>query len=160
MVFINLANRIIINLSIKTEGETMFSARNQLKVKIKNITSGIANSVVTASLKDQVLKATITLESEKRLGLKEGDEVLFMFKAFDVLIATKDDLNTSASNDLAGVVLDVSDGVVSSEVAIEVTNGVKIVAVITKESSKNLRLKKGSKVRALIKATNIIVAKK
>lgn len=138
----------------------MFSARNQLKVKIKNITSGIANSVVTASLKDQVLKATITLESEKRLGLKEGDEVLFMFKAFDVLIATKDDLNTSASNDLTGVVLDVSDGVVSSEVVIEVTNGVKIVAVITKESSKNLGLKKGSKVRALIKATNIIVAKK
>ncbi len=138
----------------------MFSARNQLKVKIKNITSGIANSVITASLKDQVLKATITLESEKRLGLKEGDEVLFMFKAFDVLIATKDDLNTSASNDLAGVVLDVSDGVVSSEVVIEVANGIKIVAVITKESSKNLGLKKGGKVRALIKATNIIVAKK
>jgi len=48
-------------------------------------------------------------------------------------------------------------GAVNTEVIIEIADGVEISSIITKESAENLKLKKGSPVYAVIKASNVMV---
>ena len=49
-------------------------------------------------------------------------------------------------------------GAVNSEVTIELPNGLEVVSIITKSSAKNLGLKKGKQVYAVIKASNVMIA--
>ena len=65
-------------------------------------------------------------------------------------------MKLSARNVLAGKVVKVTDGAVNSEVTLDV-GGVKITSIITRESAKTLKLKKGAKAYAVIKASEILI---
>lgn len=67
-------------------------------------------------------------------------------------------MNISARNKLVGTVKRLTVGVVNAEIVIELPGGEEVVAVITKTSAKSLKLKKGSPVIAVIKASDILVA--
>ncbi len=67
-------------------------------------------------------------------------------------------MKISARNVLKGKVKDVKPGVVNSEVIVELSGGMQIVSVITKESAENLGLTKGKEVYAVIKASNVMIA--
>ena len=67
-------------------------------------------------------------------------------------------MKISARNRLKGQVKSVTHGPVSAEVVITMASGVEITSVITESAAKELDLKKGSAVYALIKASNVIVA--
>ncbi len=67
-------------------------------------------------------------------------------------------MKISARNVLAGTVKSLHEGPVSTEVVIEVQPGVEIVSTITTGSAKNLNLKTGMKVHAVIKASSVMVA--
>jgi molybdopterin-binding protein len=67
-------------------------------------------------------------------------------------------MKISARNVLAGTVKSIHEGPVSTEVVIEVAQGVEIVSTITTGSAKNLGLKVGSKAHAIIKASSVMVA--
>jgi len=67
-------------------------------------------------------------------------------------------MRLSARNQLAGRVVSIKKGVVTSEVVVRLTGGEVLVSVITLESVKALGLKKGSKVRAIIKSTEVMIA--
>ena len=57
------------------------SARNQLSCEIVSINRGAVNSEITAKLSNgNTLEATITVESEKNLGLKVGQKVVSSLK--------------------------------------------------------------------------------
>ncbi len=64
----------------------------------------------------------------------------------------------SARNLIPGTVKQIIVGSVNDEVVVELAGGQELVSVITKSSVENLGLKKGSKVYAVIKASNIILA--
>ena len=49
-------------------------------------------------------------------------------------------------------------GAVNSEVIIELPGGIEMVSIITKSSAKNLGLKKGKAVYAVVKASNVMIA--
>ena len=66
-------------------------------------------------------------------------------------------MNVSARNLIPGTVKKVSIGMVSAEVVIEAAPGVEIVSVITKESVERMGLKEGSEVKAMVKATSVMV---
>jgi molybdopterin-binding protein len=66
-------------------------------------------------------------------------------------------MKISARNILKGKVKDVVHGAVDSEVILELAPGVEIVAIITKQSAEDLKLKKGKKAFALIKASNVML---
>jgi len=66
-------------------------------------------------------------------------------------------MKVSARNLIPGTVKAVHIGMVNAEVIID-TGGVDIVSVITKESAEAMGLKAGSKVKAMIKATDVLVA--
>ncbi len=67
-------------------------------------------------------------------------------------------MKISARNVLKGKVKDVKPGVVNSEVIVELSGGMQVVSVITKESAENLGLTKGKEVYAVIKASNVMIA--
>lgn len=67
-------------------------------------------------------------------------------------------MNISARNKLVGKITKITSGVVNAEIVIALPGGGEIVSVITKTSAKALKLKTGSPVVAIIKATDILLA--
>ena len=67
-------------------------------------------------------------------------------------------MKISARNVLKGKVKKLIAGAVNSEVTIELPGGMEVVSIITKSSARNLALKKGKPVYAVIKASNVMIA--
>ena len=67
-------------------------------------------------------------------------------------------MKISARNVLKGTIKQIIEGAVNSEVILTLPNGLEITSVITKSSVKNLELKEGTKVYAVIKASNVMIA--
>lgn len=68
-------------------------------------------------------------------------------------------MKLSARNMLKGTVEDVELGIVMASIKIEVDSPSLVTALISKESAEKLGLKKGDKVTAVIKATEVMVGK-
>jgi molybdate transport system regulatory protein len=68
-------------------------------------------------------------------------------------------MRISARNQLAGTVVSVDHGSVMSTVVIRLEGGEEVVAAITKDSAEGLELAEGDSVLAVIKATEVMVAK-
>lgn len=67
-------------------------------------------------------------------------------------------MKTSARNALRGVVANVTDGAVNSEVTLQVAEGLQIVAIVTRQSVADLGLASGKPAMALIKASFVTLA--
>jgi molybdopterin-binding protein len=65
-------------------------------------------------------------------------------------------MKVSARNLLPGTVKKVTIGQVNAEVIVD-AGGVEIVSVITKESAEHMGLKAGSKVKAMVKASSVMI---
>jgi len=68
-------------------------------------------------------------------------------------------LKISARNRLKGIVEKVDKGPITSKVKIRVQSPTVITAIITKEAVEDLEIKTGDNVEAVIKATEVMVAK-
>ena len=66
-------------------------------------------------------------------------------------------MKLSARNVLKGKVKSVKKGAVNTEVIILLPNRTELVSIITNASVKELKLKKGKEVYAIIKASNVIL---
>ena len=67
-------------------------------------------------------------------------------------------MQISARNQFNGIVKDIRNGAVNSEVTVSLPTGQEIVAAVTCESVSNLGLEKGKAVVVLIKAGSILIA--
>ena len=67
-------------------------------------------------------------------------------------------MRTSARNQFAGVIKELTKGPVSTEVLLEVARGIDVVAVISTRSAEALGLAVGKRGYALIKASSVVVA--
>ena len=133
------------------------SARNQLKGTIKDIQEGAVNGVVTICLGGNKVKADITMEAIKDLGLSEGKEAYAIIKASSVMFATDEIKGISARNQLRGKITQVKEGAVNGHVTIELEDGNKIKGSITNEAIEQLGFKEGGEAVAIIKATEVMV---
>jgi molybdate transport system regulatory protein len=68
-------------------------------------------------------------------------------------------MRLSARNQLDGTVTKVEHGAVMSTVVIRLEGGQEVVAAITKDSAEGLELTVGDAVKAVIKSTEVMVAK-
>lgn len=66
-------------------------------------------------------------------------------------------MRTSARNAFRGHVTTITDGAVNAEVEIDIGQGLRIVAIITRRSVENLGLAPGGAVTALIKASFVVL---
>lgn len=135
------------------------SARNQIKGTVKRIYGGAVNALVLVNCGSQnPIKADITLESVKELGLAEGVECYVIIKASHVMFATEDDAGLSARNQIEGTVVEVMPGAVNGCVTIEVEKGMRITGSITNDSIHDLDLVEGCRAFAIVKASDVMIA--
>ena len=64
-----------------------------------------------------------------------------------------------ARNQLTGEVTNIKEGAVMCEVKLKIVSGDSMESVMTMESLKDLGIKKGDKVRILVKAVNVLLVK-
>lgn len=135
------------------------SARNQLKGTISNVKDGAVNGVVSIDLGSVTVKADITMEAIKELGLKEGMDAVAIVKATNIMFASGSERipNISARNQIPGTIVMVKEGAVNGHVALETACGSRIMGSITNEAIENLGLKVGAPALAIVKATDVIV---
>ena len=133
------------------------SARNQLKGTIANVQEGAVNGGVTIDLGENAIKADITMESIKELGLEAGKEAFAIIKATNVMFATSKIVGISARNQLAGKIVSVKEGAVNGHVTVELPDGNRVSGSITNAAIEDLALAEGADAVAIIKATDVIV---
>ena len=66
-------------------------------------------------------------------------------------------MKLSARNQLIGKVVNVIYGNVMAEVVVELDGGEHVVAMITSQSVKSLKLEPGTRVAAVIKSTDVMI---
>jgi molybdopterin-binding protein len=66
-------------------------------------------------------------------------------------------MKISARNIISGKVKTLKRGPVSSVVTLEIAPGIELVSSITSESASGLKLKKGQKAYAIIKASSVMI---
>lgn len=75
----------------------------------------------------------------------------------DFLLIRKLNMKTSARNQFLGKITAIKKGAVNDEIDLEVAGSLKIVAIVTHESTEGLGLKVGAEAFALIKASSVIL---
>ncbi len=68
-------------------------------------------------------------------------------------------MQISGRNKLAGKVIQVTPGVVTAEVELDIGGGKRIAGVITKRSLEEMQIREGDEITALIKATSVMFIK-
>lgn len=67
------------------------SARNQLKGKVVKVEKGAVNAIVKLDIGGgNMISATVSLESIKELGIKEGKKAVAIIKATSVMLGVKE----------------------------------------------------------------------
>jgi molybdopterin-binding protein len=66
-------------------------------------------------------------------------------------------MKLSARNQFPGTVVSVKKGPTSTSVKLEIADGLHITSIITTEAATELKLKKGMKAVAIIKAPSVIL---
>ncbi len=66
-------------------------------------------------------------------------------------------MKISARNVFKGTVKKLTDGVVNTEVVVELPGGIEIVSIITKHSAEALALSVGKEVYAVIKSSDVMI---
>ena len=66
-------------------------------------------------------------------------------------------MKTSARNQFAGPIISIKEGIVDTEVTIELDPQLQLTAIVTRESAENLGLAQGRDVLAFVKASSIIL---
>ena len=135
------------------------SARNVFEGQVTALVNGAVNAEVelTTAGGDKIV-AIVTEGSVKSLGLAVGQKAVAFVKAPWVRVVAGDaKIKFSTRNQLSGTVKSLTKGAVNSDVAIQLTGGTVVHAVITNEAVLELGLKDGAPATALIKASHVVV---
>lgn len=136
------------------------SARNQIKATVASMTTGMVNERITLlTSKGAKLSSVITSESAKEMSLKEGDTVTALFKATHVMLSNAHIDGISARNQLEGTIENVVKGMVNTEITLVTEGGEHIVCIVTNEAAEELGVQSGQKAVAIIKSSDIMIAK-
>lgn len=135
------------------------SARNMFKGTISKIEIGAVSAEVELSIRgtDSII-AIITNESVENLDLNLGRDAYAIVKATSVLISKDMDVSKlSARNKLNGKIISLTDGVVNTEVTLELPGGNTISSIITSESAREIGIEEGDHAFAVFKASSVII---
>ncbi len=136
------------------------SARNQIQGVVESIEIGSVNAKINLKLKSgKRLISVITREAVENLGLEKEDDVTAIFKSNTVMLSTDTDMKLSARNTIKGTVSRINIGEVNAEVVIDIGHHDVVVAVITADALKELKLKEGNSIITIIKSSDIMLGR-
>lgn len=133
--------------------------KNRLPATITGVKKGKLNAHVNLEWESSPLSVVITSASAEEMGLCEGDEIEVLFKASDVIIARNLSGQISARNILPGTITEIVEGFPLAMVTIN-AKGYTVSAELTASSVKDMGLNLGDDVEAVIKSSELILAKK
>lgn len=135
------------------------SARNVFDGKVEAVKTGALNAEVDVLLPDGTrIVATVTNDSVAELGLAAGKAVKALVKASSVLVLTDGEgVRLSARNRLESTVSAITEGQISTEVAVTLASGLTVYATITRDGATALGLKTGMAAAAIFKAPSVII---
>jgi molybdate transport system regulatory protein len=136
------------------------TTRNQLRGSVTGVTLGTVMAEVTVKVNDDEFVAVITKHSAERIGVSEGDEVTVLIKATEVMLAkgSLDSVQLTTRNQIRGKISHIETGSIMGEVTVAIEGG-EMVAAVTRRSIEGLGLAAGDDVVALVKATEVMLAK-
>lgn len=125
---------------------------------IINITQGQIHAHVQILWKDIPLSVIVTRASCEDMHLTTGDTITVIIKGTDVMLAKSFSGMLSARNKAVGVVKQIIHGDVLSKIIVE-SQGDMLHAIITNTSLKEMDLRNGDEVMAIVKSTELILSK-
>ena len=149
----------IMNHYIYEEKKMKTSARNMFVGQISAIReSAILSEIEITTATGLKVVSVITKESFTNLNLAMGMTVMAIIKApWVVLVKEESTLKTSARNMFCGQISALRTDQIMAEVVIDLPEGTKITSLITDESARNLDLKIGDHICAMVKAFSVIL---
>ena len=133
--------------------------KNRLPVKITGIKKGKLNAHIALDWRLIPMSVIITSNSVDEMRLEEGDLIEVLFKASDVIIAQGLSGKLSARNILPGIITGITKGFPLAMITLD-CKGDKVAAELTLSSLEDMDLKAGDRVDAVIKSSELILAKK
>lgn len=136
------------------------SARNMLRGIVTSIVHGPVNAEVGLLIGDTlVVDAIITNSSVDALDLYPGGEAIALIKSsFVTLVEDIPGLRLSARNQIGGIIVEMIEGQVETEVVVEIANGAHLAAIVTTQSAREMMLMRGAPILCCVKASHIILA--
>jgi molybdate transport system regulatory protein len=92
------------------------------------------------------------------MHLSEGDSITVLIKGTDVMLAKSFSGMISARNRVSGIVKQIIEGDVVSKVFVE-SQGEMLHAIITNTSLKEMDVREGNEITAIVKSTELILYK-
>lgn len=150
----------IVQQYIVREAKMKTSARNSFTGKVTHIVrDGLLVEVELTTMAGLKVVAVITEQSFNALGLAEGSIATAVVKApWVILTENEDGLQTSARNKFAGTVAEVKTTSIACEVLVDLADGSKVCALVTRESVSKLDLRPGLDILVMFKAFSVIVS--
>lgn len=135
------------------------SIRNQYHGRVSAIKRGAVNDEISVSIAgEQEIVAVITHDSTKEMALSIGSEVFALISPSSIILMHNDEeVKLSARNQLAGKISRITKGAINTDISLTLPGGAVLSAVITNESCEEMGLKKGLQLRALFKASAVIL---
>ncbi|TLS65467.1 LysR family transcriptional regulator [Mariprofundus erugo] len=136
------------------------SVRNQLYGNVQVVSKGAVNTEVVIGIGgEDRLTAMITNDGAEEMELSIGMEVAALIRESAIILCTGERIpKVSARNRLKGKVLRCHEGVVCSEVQVELPGAKILHAMISFESLAEMDLWPGSEVWGCFKASDVILA--
>ncbi len=134
------------------------SARNQIPATVVDIENNDLTVLIKAQTKEQeLIKAQLTLESLKALGIDKGTEVFLLVKAPWIAIAVDEKQNNSMMNSIPARINEIIKGKSTCEIIMESNKGLEIVSSINIELLYKLKIETGARVFANFESSNVII---
>ena len=125
---------------------------------ITKVVKGHIHANVQILWKSIPLSVVITTASCEDMHLSDGDSITVLIKGTDVMLAKSFSGMISARNRVGGVVKRIIEGDVVSKVFVE-SQDEMLHAIITNTSLKEMDVREGNEITAIVKSTELILYK-
>lgn len=144
---------------VERESQRKTSARNAFFGKIGRIHKGDIQCLVElVTLGGDIVTSVITINSLKRLGLKEGSLVTAEVKAPWVIVQKGDvEPLCTAENTFYGSVAQVRRGKITTECIVRVQDGTELCSLVTEKSRRTLNIKQGDYVWVMFNCFAVVL---
>ena len=125
---------------------------------ITKVVKGHIHANVQIMWKSIPLNVVITTASCEDMHLSEGDTITVLIKGTDVMLAKSFSGMISARNRVSGIVKQIIEGDVVSKVFVE-SQDEMLHSIITNTSLKEMDVREGNEITAIVKSTELILYK-
>ncbi len=151
--------RHVMRLFLERESAGQTSARNAFYGRVDTVLCGdIQATVDLLTLGGHRIQTVITLDSLRRLGIREGTFMVAEVKApWLILVPGIKEPLVTCENRFHGTIRRVLAGLVTTEVTVELADGTELCAIVSSESARRMSMKEGDSAWAVFSAHAVVL---